>query len=46
MKSLPLILMQDTTILKKEFYNKCTESFTKEWIEKIKILKVWIIQKL
>lgn len=27
---------------KREFYNKCTKSFTNEWIEKIKILKLWI----
>jgi hypothetical protein len=31
---------------KKEFYNKCTKSFTNEWIEKIKKLKAWINQML
>lgn len=31
---------------KKEFYNKCTKSFTNEWIEKIKNLKAWINQML
>lgn len=31
---------------KKEFYNKCTKNFTKEWLEKIKTLKEWIIQML
>lgn len=31
---------------KKEFYNRCTPSFTKEWIEKIKTLRTWIIQML
>jgi len=31
---------------KKEFYSICTADFTKEWIEKIKILQQWIKQKL
>lgn len=31
---------------KKEFYYKCTENFTKEWIEKIKTLLTWINQRL
>jgi HEPN domain-containing protein len=31
---------------KKEFYSMCTADFTKEWIEKIKILQQWIKQKL
>jgi len=31
---------------KKEFYTICTADFTKEWIEKIKILQQWIKQKL
>jgi len=31
---------------KKEFYAICTENFTKEWIEKIKILQQWIKQML
>lgn len=30
---------------KKEFYSICTANFTKEWIEKIKILQQWIKQK-
>ena len=31
---------------KKAFYHQCTLQFTNEWIEKIKILREWIIQKL
>ena len=31
---------------KKEFYDICTVDFTKEWIEKIKILQQWIKQML
>lgn len=31
---------------KKEFYTMCTADFTKEWIEKIKILQQWIKQTL
>jgi HEPN domain-containing protein len=31
---------------KREFYSLCTESFTAEWIEKIKILRTWIKQML
>jgi len=31
---------------KKEFYTICTADFTKEWIEKIKILQQWIKQRL
>ena len=31
---------------KKEFYAMCTLDFTKEWIEKIKILQQWIKQML
>ena len=31
---------------KKEFYSMCTVDFTKEWIEKIKILQQWIKQML
>jgi len=31
---------------KKEFYETCTLDFTKEWIEKIKILQEWIKQTL
>ncbi len=31
---------------KKEFYNKCTREFVTEWIEKIKLLREWIIKKL
>jgi len=27
---------------KREFYALCTEDFTKDWIEKIKILRSWI----
>jgi HEPN domain-containing protein len=31
---------------KREFYLLCTAEFTKEWIEKIKILRSWIKQML
>ena len=31
---------------KKEFFGLCTVDFTKEWIEKIKILQQWIKQML
>ncbi len=31
---------------KREFYSLCTEEFTREWIEKIKILRSWIKQML
>ena len=31
---------------KKEFYNMCTVNFASEWIEKIKVLRQWIKQKL
>jgi len=31
---------------KKEFYAMCTADFTKEWIEKIKIVQQWIKQML
>lgn len=31
---------------KREFYSLCTPEFTKEWIEKIKILRLWIKQML
>ncbi len=31
---------------KEAFYKKCTYDFTTEWIEKIKILQLWIKQKL
>ena len=31
---------------KKEFYQICTIDFTKEWIERIKILQKWIKQML
>jgi HEPN domain-containing protein len=31
---------------KREFYSLCTEDFTKDWIEKIKILRSWIKQML
>jgi HEPN domain-containing protein len=31
---------------KREFYSLCTPEFTKEWIEKIKILRSWIKQML
>jgi HEPN domain-containing protein len=31
---------------KEAFYKKCTQDFTTEWIEKIKILQSWIKEKL
>ena len=31
---------------KEAFYKKCTFDFTSEWIKKIKILQLWIKQKL
>jgi len=31
---------------KREFYSLCTPEFTKEWLEKIKILRSWIKQML
>lgn len=31
---------------KEAFYKKCTDEFTSEWIEKIKILQLWIKEKL
>lgn len=31
---------------KREFFSLCTEDFTTEWIEKIKILRTWIKQML
>ena len=31
---------------KREFYQICTEGYTKEWLEKIKTLRIWIKQKL
>jgi len=31
---------------KREFYSLCTIEFTKEWIEKIKIIRLWIKQML
>jgi HEPN domain-containing protein len=31
---------------KKEFYNLCTPEYTKEWIERIKIIRSWIKEKL
>jgi hypothetical protein len=31
---------------KEAFYRKCTYEFTTEWIEKIKILRSWIKEKL
>ena len=31
---------------KKEFYSRCTLAYTAEWIEKIKIIRQWINQKL
>ena len=31
---------------KQAFYVKCTEGYTEEWIEKIKILRTWIKEKL
>jgi HEPN domain-containing protein len=31
---------------KKEFYKLCTPQYTHAWIEKIKILRLWIKEKL
>ena len=31
---------------KREFYSLCSKEFTKEWIDKIKIIRSWIKQKL
>jgi HEPN domain-containing protein len=31
---------------KDAFYNKCSPEYTKEWIEKIKNLRLWIKEKL
>lgn len=31
---------------KNEFYKQCTPKFTKEWIDKITLLRTWIIEKL
>jgi hypothetical protein len=31
---------------KKEFYSMCNAEFTSEWIEKTKVLREWIRQKL
>ncbi len=31
---------------KKEFYSLCTKDFTEGWIEKIKVLRLWIKQML
>jgi hypothetical protein len=31
---------------KKEFYNLCTPNYTKEWIDRIKIIQLWIKQML
>ncbi len=31
---------------KREFYLLCNEDFTREWIEKIKIIRLWIKQML
>lgn len=31
---------------KREFYSLCTVDFAKDWIEKIKTIRVWIKQKL
>lgn len=31
---------------KKEFYNQCTPEFTSLWIERVKIIRNWIKQKL
>jgi HEPN domain-containing protein len=31
---------------KKEFYNLCTPEYTKEWIERIKVIRLWIKEKL
>ena len=37
-------MVNSKIFIDKEFYNKCTKNFTNEWLEKIKILKEWIIQ--
>jgi HEPN domain-containing protein len=31
---------------KKEFYTLCTADYAKEWIEKIRLLQIWIKKKL
>jgi HEPN domain-containing protein len=31
---------------KEDFYKKCTPEFSTEWIEKIKVLRLWIKKKL
>lgn len=31
---------------KKEFYSLCTDDFATDWIEKIKLIRTWIKQKL
>jgi HEPN domain-containing protein len=31
---------------KKEFYNLCTPQYTETWIKKIKVLRIWIKEKL
>ncbi|MFH2095820.1 MAG: HEPN domain-containing protein [Bacteroidota bacterium] len=31
---------------KREFYSSCTSDFAKEWIEKIKIIRIWIKKML
>jgi len=31
---------------KREFYAICTEEYTKEWIDKIKTIRLWIKQRL
>lgn len=31
---------------KREFYNKCTKEFAELWIERIRILRTWIKEKL
>ena len=31
---------------KREFNNLCTIEFTENWIEKIKLIRLWIKQKL
>lgn len=31
---------------KKEFYKLCTQEFAQNWIEKIKILRLWIREML
>jgi HEPN domain-containing protein len=31
---------------KEAFYKKCTSEYTDEWVEKIKILKIWIKERL